>query len=92
MDSRNKSIEELEKTLKSVVEAFRQRMAARGRPGLNIPRVFANVNDDTDLDDAPDALVGARLRPTRPLGGLAIALTEPDEEAATMAVGVRQRR
>ena len=51
MDSRNKSIEELEKTLKSVVEAFR-RMAARGRPGLNIPRVFANVNDDTDLDDA----------------------------------------
>ena len=90
MDSRNKSIEELEKTLKSVVEAFR-RMAARGRPGVNIPRVFANVNDDTDLDDAPDALVGARLRPTRPLGGLAIALTEPDEEAATMAVGVRQR-
>ena len=92
MDPRNKSLEELEKTLRSVIQAFRQRMAARGRPGLNIPRVFANVNDDTDLDDAPDAFVGARLRPNRPLGGLAIALTEPDEEVATVAVGVRQRR
>jgi len=92
VDPRNKSLEELEKTLRSVIQAFRQRMAARGRPGLNIPRVFANVNDDTDLDDAPDAFVGARLRPNRPLGGLAIALNEPDEEVATVAVGVRQRR
>jgi len=92
MDPLNKSLEELEKSLRHAARLFRERLAGQGRPGLKIPRVFANVNDDTDLDDAPDAFVGARLRPQRPLGGLAIALTEPDEDTAAEAVGVRTRR
>jgi hypothetical protein len=92
VDPLNKSIEELEKTLRNAARLFRERMAGLGRPGLKIPRVFANINDDSDLDDAPDAFVGARLRPHRPLGGLAIALTEPDEDLTTEAVGVRNHR
>ncbi len=92
MEPFNRSIEELEKTLRNALRVFRERLAAQGRPILKIPRVFANINDDTDLDDAPDAFVGAKLRPHRPLGGLAITLTEPDEDLTTEAVGVRNRR
>jgi hypothetical protein len=53
--------------------------------------VFSTANDDTDLDDAPDAFVGARLRPQRPLGGSAIALPEPDEDLVTDAAGPSRR-
>ena len=70
------------------MRAFRQRAAVRW-PGLNIPRVFSGVNDDADLDDAPDAFVAARLRPRRPLGGSAIALPEPDEDATVAVVASR---
>lgn len=91
MDPFNQSIKELEKTLRNAMRAFRERVAAQGIPGLNIPRVFSTANDDTDLDDAPDALVGARLRPQRPLGGSAIALPEPDEDQMTKATGSRSR-
>jgi hypothetical protein len=91
VDPLNKSIEELEKTLRNAARLFRERLAAQGRPGLKIPRVFANINDDTDLDDAPDAFVGARLRPQGPLGGSAIALPEPDEDLMTAAVSSRKR-
>ena len=69
--------------------AFRERVA-RSTPGLHIPRVFSNI-DDTDLDDAPDAFVGARLHPRHPLGGSAIELPEPDEDVATEALGARRR-
>ena len=81
----NKRLEELEKTIRDFILAFRERTAARRL--LNIPRVFSHVNDDTDLDDAPEAFVGARLRPRPPLGGSAIALPEPDEDAMVCAVG-----
>jgi hypothetical protein len=92
VDPLNKSLEELEKTLGNSLRAFREAVAAHGRPWLKIPRVYSNAYDDNDLDDAPDALVGARLRPQRPLGGLAVALPEPDEDLAAEAVGVRSRR
>jgi hypothetical protein len=49
------------------------------------------MSDDTDQDDAPEALVGARLRPRHPLGGSAIALPEPDENLNTEAVGFSRR-
>lgn len=91
MDPFNQSLEELEKTLRNAMRAFRERVAARRVPSLNIPRVFSTANDDTDLDDAPDAFVGARLRPPRPLGGSAIALPEPDEDLVTVAAGSRRR-
>jgi hypothetical protein len=91
VDPFNQSIKELEKTLRNAMRAFRERVAAQGIPGLNIPRVFSTANDDTDLDDAPDAFVGARLRPQRPLGGSAIALPEPEEDQLTVATGSRSR-
>jgi hypothetical protein len=91
VDPLNKSIEELEKTLANALRAFRERVAAQGRPWLEIPRIYSNANDDSDLDDAPDALVGARLRPQRPLGSAAIALPEPDEDLVTDAAGCRNR-
>jgi hypothetical protein len=53
--------------------------------------VFSNVDDDLDSDASPDSFVGARLRPRGPLGGLAVALPEPDEELTAEAVGVRRR-
>jgi hypothetical protein len=91
VDPFNQSIKELEKTLRNAMRAFRERVAAQGLPGLNIPRVFSTANDETDLDDAPDAFVGARLRPQRPLGGSAIALPEPDEDLVTDAAGSSRR-
>ena len=77
MDSFNRNIEEIEKTLRNAIRAFRERVAAHGVPSLNIPRVFSTANDDTDLDDAPDAFVGARLRPQRPLGGWQLPCPSP---------------
>jgi len=56
---------------------------------MNIPRVYS-MFDDTDQDDAPEALVGARLRPRHPLGGSAIALPEPDEDLTAEPVGSRR--
>lgn len=75
--------------LRDRIAAFRERVA-RSNPGMHIPRVFSNT-DDADLDDAPDAFVGARLRPRRPMGGSAIELPEPDEDVTTEAVGSRGR-
>jgi hypothetical protein len=92
VDPLNKSIEELEKTLGNSLRAFREAVAAHGRPWLKIPRVFSNANDDLDSDASPDSFVGARLRPRRPLGGLAVSLPEPDEDLTAEAVGVRSRR
>ena len=89
MDPLNRKIRELEKLLRERMLAFRERVA-RSTPGMHIPRVFSNI-DDTDLDDAPDAFVGARLRPRHPLGGSAIELPEPDEELSTAAVGSRRQ-
>lgn len=89
MDQRNRRISELEKMLRATVRAFRERVASDPRHRMNIPRVFSMFND-TDEDDAPDALVGARLRPRHPLGGSAIALPEPDEEFDTAAVARRR--
>ena len=89
MDPRNRKIGELEKMLRDRIAAFRKRVA-RSTPGMHIPRVFSNT-DDTDLDDAPDAFVGVRLRPHHPLGGSAIELPEPDEDVATEAMGSRGR-
>jgi hypothetical protein len=43
-------------------------------------RGYSLPADDTDRDDAPEAPVGARLRPRQPLAGSAIALPEPDPE------------
>jgi len=91
VDPLNKSIEELKKTFGDALRAFRERVAAQGRPWLKIPRVFSNANDDNDPDIAPDALVGARVRPQRPLGSSSIALPEPDEDLVTDATGSRSR-
>jgi hypothetical protein len=88
MDPLNRKIGELEKMLRERILAFRERIARRP-PGLHIPRVFSNIDDD--LDDAPDAFVGARLRPRRPLGGSAIELPEPAEDVNTEMVGSRRR-
>jgi len=87
MDPRNRKIAELEKLLLGKIAAFRERLA-RGTPGMHIPRVFSNI--DEDLDDAPDAFVGARLRPRHPLGGSAIELPEPGEDISTEVVGSRR--
>jgi hypothetical protein len=76
--------------LGDIIRAFRERAASR-RPGLSIPRVFSHVNDDTDLDDAPDSFVAARLRPRRPLGGSAIELPEPEEDLFVESVASHHR-
>jgi hypothetical protein len=89
MDQANRKIEELEKILGHAMRAFRERVAQLTRQRMNIPRVYS-MFDDTDQDDAPEAPVGARLRPRHPLGGSAIALPEPDEDLTTEAV--RSRR
>jgi hypothetical protein len=86
MDQANRKIEELEKILGHAMRAFRERVAQLTRQRMNIPRVYS-MFDDTDQDDAPDALIGARLRPRHPLGGSAIAVPEPDEDLKTVAVG-----
>jgi hypothetical protein len=90
MDQRNRRISELEKWLRNSVRAFRERVAADTRYRMNIERVFA-VSNDTDEDAAPDALVGARLRPRQPLGGSAIALPEPDEDLTAEAIAGLRR-
>jgi hypothetical protein len=89
MDQGNRKIEELERMLGHAMRAFRERVASITRQRMNIERVFSTF-DDTDLDDAPDALVGARLHPRHPLGGSAIALPEPDEDLTTVAVGINR--
>src|SRR4051794_8765999 len=89
MDPLNRKIGELEKMLRERILAFRERVA-RSTPGMRIPRVFSNI-DDTDLDDAPEGLVGARLHPRHPVGGSASELPEPDGDVPTEAVGVRRR-
>jgi len=89
MDQANRKIEELEKILAHAMRAFRERVAALTRRRMNIPRVYS-MFDDTDQDDAPEALVGARLRPRHPLGGSAIALPEPDEDLTAEPVGSRR--
>jgi hypothetical protein len=76
--------------LGDIVRAFRERAASR-RPDLSIPRVFSHVNDDTDLDDAPDSFVPARLRPRRPLGGSAIELPEPEEDLFVESIASHHR-
>ena len=90
MDQGNRKIEELEKLLGSAMRAFRERVAALTRQHMNVPRVFS-MFDDTDQDDAPEALVGAHLRPRHPLGGSAVALPEPDEDLTTEAVALSRR-
>jgi hypothetical protein len=89
MDQGNRKIGELERMLGHAMRAFRERLAGMTRQRMNIERVFSTF-DDTDLDDAPDALVGARLHPRHPLGGSAIALPEPDEDLTTVAVGIHR--
>ena len=89
MDRANRKIEEVEKILGHAMRAFRARVAGLPPQRMNIARVYS-MFDDTDLDDAPDALVGARLRPRHPLGGSAIALPEPDEDLTAEAVAVRR--
>jgi hypothetical protein len=91
VDPLNKRVDELDKWLRDTIAAFRERAAALRRQGLHIPRVYSNI-DDSDLDDAPDAFVGARLRPTRPLGSSAIELPEPDEDLYVEALAVAVRR
>ena len=90
MDSANRRLSELERMMRDFREVLRARAAARSRHLLNIPRVFSMFDDDTGTDDAPDAFVTARLRPRHPLGGSAIALPEPDEDAVAEAVGRRR--
>src|SRR5262245_2927582 len=90
MDPLNKTIAEIQKHLQDLARMFQER-AARRRLGMSIPRVYSYRLDDTDADDAPDALVGARLRPRRPLRGSAIAVPEPDEDLLVGAAG-RQNR
>jgi hypothetical protein len=81
MDPFNRRLSGLEKMLAEIVRAFRERAAARRRRSLSaILRAYSLPADDSDLDDASDALVGARLRPRQPLAGSAIALPEPDPE------------
>jgi hypothetical protein len=87
MEPANKRMEGLNKMLDELMRAFRDRAAVMRRPLWNISRVYSNQHDDSDLDDAPDACVGARLRPHRPLGGSAIALPEPDADLSTDAIG-----
>jgi hypothetical protein len=87
MEPVDKRPEGLNKMLGELMRAFRERAAMMRRPLWNISRVYSNQLDDTDLDDAPDALVGARLRPHGPLSGSAIALPEPDSEIMTDVIG-----
>jgi hypothetical protein len=91
MDPLNSLLHGFNKMLADTVRAFRE-IAARRRSSWTIPRVFSTLDDDTNPDDAPDSLVGARLRPRRPLGGSAIALPEPDDDPPVEAIGGRARQ
>jgi len=88
----NRKIEELERFIREGMRALRERNLGVLRHHLGIPRVFSRVDDDLDSDASPDSFVGARLRPPGPLGGLAVALPEPDEDLTAEAVGIRSRR
>jgi len=87
MEPLNRRIEGLGKFRDELMRAFRERAGSMHRQLLRISRVYSTQTDDGNLDDAPDAFVGARLRPHGPLGGLAIGLREPDEERTADAVG-----
>jgi hypothetical protein len=89
MEPANKRPHGLNKMLDELMRAFRERAAAMRRPLWRISRVYSAQDDDTDLDNAPDAFVGARLRPRGPLRGSAIALPEPDAELMTDAISAR---
>ena len=89
MDQANRRIRELDNMLRDVLRAFRGRVGADTTRRI-IERVFSTF-DDRDEDDAPDALVGARLRPRHPLGSSAIALPEPDEDPTPDVVGYHRR-
>ena len=91
MDPLNRKVEELERFIRESMRALRERTLGVLRHRLSIPRVFSNVDDDLDSDASPDSFVGARLRPRGPLGGLAVALPEPDEDLTAEAVGVRRQ-
>jgi hypothetical protein len=81
VDPFNTRLGGVEKMLAEIVRAFRERAAARRRRPLSaMLRGYSLPADDTDRDDAPEAPVGARLRPRQPLAGSAIALPEPDPE------------
>jgi hypothetical protein len=90
MDQGNRKIEEIGKMFGHAIRAFREQLAGHTRQRMNIRRVYS-MFDDTDHDDAPDAPVGARLRPRHPLGGSAIALPEPDEDLTTVAVATDRK-
>ena len=91
MDPLNRKVEEIKRFIRDTMRTLRERNLGVLRHRLGIPRVFSNVDDDLDSDASPDSFVGARLRPRGPLGGLAVALPEPDEELTAEAVGVRRR-
>jgi hypothetical protein len=91
VDPLNRKVEELERFIREGMRALRERNLGVLRHHLGIPRVFAKIDDDLDSDASPDSFVGARLRPRSPLGGLAVALPEPDEDLTVEAVAVRRR-
>ena len=78
--------------LNRIIRAFRERAAENVWRQWTIPRVYSTHLDDTDADDLPDAPVGVRLRPRQPQGGLAIALSEPDDAPPVEAIGSIGRR
>jgi hypothetical protein len=91
MDSGNRRLSELERILQDVrARGVLQARLAAMRARMVIPRVFSVFDDDTDADDAPDAFVTSRLRPRTPLRGSAIAVPEPDEDVAVVALGQRR--
>lgn len=92
MEPLNIPAEGLNKFRDELIRAFRERAASMHRQLLRISRVYSMQTDDGDLDDAPGALVGARLRPRGPLGGSAIALPEPDDELMTVECGSADSR
>jgi hypothetical protein len=87
MEPLNLPIEGLNKFRDELIRAFRERAGNMHRQLLRISRVYSTQSGDGDLDDAPGAFVGARLRPRGPLRGSAIALAEPDEELMTVECG-----
>lgn len=92
MDPLNPREQGLEKMFAEIIRAFRERAAEGLLRQWTIPRVYSTHLDDTDADDLPDAPVGVRLRPHQPHGGLAIALSEPDDDPPVEAVGSIARR
>ena len=88
MDPANRRLSELEKILGDT--RARGVLQDRLRALMRIPRVFAHTDRDDDQDAAPDAFVGARLRPRSPLRGSAIAIPEPEDDVICQAVGNRR--